>query len=115
MANLTYLEQSAQLLFIQCYLEMYTFLCEYEEFTPTREAKQLPGSLLRLKAEMEKEMQEAQTEWRKKHYKPFWDPILAELRTKLGQAIACVSPKCCKRKRVENYGARKRSSADVPM
>ncbi len=104
MANLTYLEQSAQMLFFQCYLEMYRFLCEYEQFTPTREAKQLPGSLFRLKAEMEKEMKNAQTEWRKKHYKPFWDPILAELRAKVGSVVICLSPKCCKRKRLGEGG-----------
>jgi hypothetical protein len=101
MKHLTYLEQSAQMLFISCYLELYKCICEYKRCIYELDGATIPMALSELRNGMEKNMRLAQN----KHRKPFWSPIFNEMSDKVTHIMSCVSPKCC--------GKRKRE--DMPM
>lgn len=96
MKHLTYLEQSAQMLFVQCYLELYKCICEYKRCIYERDGATIPSALSELKNRMEKNMQLAQ----KKHRRPFWGPVCNELRDKLCCVVHC---------------GKKRKRDDLPM
>ena len=96
MKNLTYLEQSAQMLFISCYLELYKCIGEYKRCIFERDGAAIPLALSELKNGMEKKMRLAQ----QKHRKPFWGPVFNELRDKICCVVHC---------------GKKRKRQDMPM
>ena len=96
MKHLTYLEQSAQMLFVQCYLELYKCICEYKRCIYERDGARIPSALCELQNSMEKNMRLAQ----KKHRRPFWGPVYNELRDKLCCVVHC---------------GKKRKRDDLPM